>query len=250
MTEAYYDQLARYYKYFYQDWEASIRHQASILDDLIKEFFGDGAFEILDAACGIGTQSIGLAKLGYHVFASDISQVEIEYAREEATKRSLSIEFAVTDMREIQGKYHRQFDVIIACDNAIPHLLSEADILSTFKQFYDCTYPSGGCMISVRDYANMERGGTKFYPRTVHVLVDTRIVIFDLWQFDGDFYEITTYIVEDSKNSLAKTTVLRGGRYYCVTIAELKKLLKQSGFSRVEILRDRFFQPLIIGVKS
>ena len=30
-----------------------------------------------------------------------------------------------------------------------------------------------------------------------HEVVGGRIVIFDLWEFDGDFYDITTYVMED-----------------------------------------------------
>ncbi len=250
MTEKYYDQLAPYYKYIYQDWEASIKHQANILNRVIKEYFGEQVDDILDVACGIGTQTIGLAEIGYHMVASDISSKEIDQAKLEASNRGLQIEFDVVDMRDIQSKYKRQFDVILACDNAIPHLLNDADILSTFKGFCSCIVRNGGCIISVRDYADMERGGTRFYPRTVHVTNDKRIVIFDLWQFDGDYYDITTYIVEDNLNKPAKTVVSQGGKYYCITIVKLEKLLKKAGFSRVEILRDKFFQPLLLGVKS
>ena len=42
-----------------------------MLDEIIHETWGDKVSEVLDAACGIGTQSLGLAKLGYQVTASD-----------------------------------------------------------------------------------------------------------------------------------------------------------------------------------
>ena len=250
MTETYYDQLTPYYKYVYQDWEASIKHQAEILNNVIKEYFGQQVCNIRDVACGIGTQSIGLSKLGYRIEASDISPVEIDQAKKEASKRGLEIEFNVADMRDLHSQCKRQYDVIIACDNAIPHLLNDADILSTFKGFYNCIAPNGGCMISVRDYANMERGGTRFFPRKVHITNDNRIVIFDLWQFDGDYYDITTYIIDDRSNEPAKTVISSGGRYYCITIDKLNQLLRSAGFSRVEILTDIYFQPLLVGIKN
>jgi hypothetical protein len=37
-----------------------VERQASILDGIIREYFGGNVKSILDAACGIGTQSIGL----------------------------------------------------------------------------------------------------------------------------------------------------------------------------------------------
>ena len=141
MTEAYYNSLAPYYKLIYADWEASVQRQASALDGIIREFFGENVHHILDAACGIGTQSIGLAQVGHTVIASDISSAAIEHARTEASTRGLSIEFRLADMRQLWQVHQRQFDVVIACDNAVPHLLSDDDILQAFEQFYQCTVP-------------------------------------------------------------------------------------------------------------
>ena len=250
MTEAYYDSLAPYYKFIYQDWEASVKRQAAALDSVIREFFGPNARHVLDAACGIGTQSIGLAELGYALTASDISAAAIEQARTAAAQRGLNVEFCRADMRQLWPVHQQQFDVVMACDNAVPHLLSEAEIYQAFEQFFHCTTPEGGCIISVRDYASMQRGGTQLYPRLTHEVEAGRLVIFDLWEFEGDYYDLTTYIVEDKGQPTAQASVVRGGRYYCVTIARLEELLKQAGFQRVLTLAERFFQPLIIGLKS
>jgi SAM-dependent methyltransferase len=250
MLESFYDQLAPYYKYLHQDWEASVVRQASVLAGVIREFFGEPPHKILDAACGIGTQSIGLARLGYQVTASDISAGEIEKAREEAVKRGLAIDFKVADMRQLASTYSAKFDLIIACDNAIPHLLSDAEIVQAFEQFHACTTAHGGCIISVRDYETMERGGRKFYPRLVQDLPGGKLLIFDVWEFDGDFYDISMYFLEDRGDMEAIAKIIRGGRYYCVTIPTLEKLLMQAGFKRVVTLRDRFFQPLLVGIKE
>ena len=181
------------------------------------------------------------------VTASDISAGEIEAARGEAHQRQLAIDFAQVDMRQVWDHYACPFDVVLACDNAIPHLLSDAEILHTFEQFYQCTRPGGGCMISVRDYATMERSGSRLYPRQVHESAQGRVVIFDYWAFDGDYYEMTTYVVEDKGQAEATTHVMRGGRYYCISTARLEALMTQAGFFKVNTLRERFFQPLIVG---
>ena len=250
MVEGYYDHLAPFYRYLFPDWEKSILWQAQVLDGVIREHFGPQARSILDAACGIGTQSIGLAQLGYQVVASDISAAELELASQEALKRSLSLQFVQADMRRLRDFHNGMFDIVIACDNAIPHLLSEADILSAFGQFYACTTEAGGCIISVRDYANMELGGRKFYPRTVHQTPEGRVILFDIWEFEGDYYDFTTYIVDDQGEAGTRTHAIRGGRYYCVTIATLERLLGEAGFQHVQILRDKFYQPILVGLKS
>ncbi len=250
MVESYYDQLAPFYRYLFLDWEKSVVWHAQVLDSVIREFFGPQARRILDAACGIGTQSIGLAQLGYHVTASDISAAALELARKEAAIRSLSLQFAIADMRELGHVHQGMFDIVIACDNAIPHLLSEDDILLAFQQFHACTTEDGGCIVSVRDYAVMDLGGRKYYPRTIHQTPEGRVILFDIWEFDGAYYDFTTYIVEDRGEAVAGTHVIRGGRYYCVAIATLERLLGEAGFQRVAILREKYHQPILVGLKN
>lgn len=250
VLETYYDDLAQYYKYIYVDWDASIQRQAKLLDSVIREYFGDSIERILDAACGIGTQSIGLAQLGYSVTASDISAGELELARNEAIKREVNIEFKLADMRNVSDTYSDKFDLVIACDNAVPHLLSDDEITQAFREFYRCTTAQGGCLISVRDYANIERKGRRLNPRTVHDTQDGKLVLFDLWEFDGNYYDFTTYAVLDRGNGNADTHVIPGGRYYCVTIPKLESLMKRAGFEKVVILNERFFQPLILAKKA
>jgi len=252
MIESYYDALAPYYKLMYPNWEASVERQAAALDGVIRETIGEHVETILDAACGIGTQSIGLARLGYRVTASDISSKEIARAKNEALAANLPIEFQVSDMRQLWESHHREFDLVIACDNAVPHLLDDEEILRAFKQFYKSLKPDGGCIISVRDYTQFENKGKykHAYPRLVHPIDSGQLVMFDVWDFDGDLYEITTYIIEDKGESEVCTKVIRGGRYYCVQTDTLEKLFIEAGFQKVTTLGDRFFQPLIVAKKA
>ncbi len=250
MIESFYNQLSPYYKYIFQDWNASLERHAASLDGVIREYFGNDVHSVLDAACGIGTQTIGLAQKGYKLTASDISEGEIERARREASERNLDIQFCLADMRNLQQIFDVKFDLVIACDNAIPHLLSDAEIRQAFEQFYQVTSARGGCMISVRDYEAMQLGGRRLYPRQVHDTPDGRVVVFDCWDFDRDFYDITMYIVEDTGQRTATTHVIRGGRYYCVSISRLATHMREAGFKRVITLKERYFQPLLIGIKT
>jgi len=251
MTETYYNSLAPYYKFIYPDWVKSVHRQAEALDGIIREFIGETANTVLDVACGIGTQSIGLARIGYKVTASDLSFAEVEQARQEALRYAVQIEFQVADMRQVWETYQKKFDVVMACDNSVPHLLDDDEILMAFHQFYKCTKSGGCCIVTVRDYAQVERKDKQkqMYPRLVHQTDHGQVVLFDVWDFDSDYYEITTYLVDDVGKDVAQTQVLRGGKYYCVEISTLEKLFKEAGFREVNTLRDRFFQPLLIAKK-
>jgi len=252
MTDSYYNQLAPYYKFIYKDWESSVGKQAVVLDQVIREYFGNKVGRILDAACGIGTQSIGLAELGYQITGTDISSEAIRIAKKEAKIRNLEVDFTVADMKKLEQIYQDPFDLILACDNAVPHLLSKKEILKTFKGFYNGIAPGGGCLISVRDYGTIDRidQDNRLVPRLTHQVEDGRIILFDLWEFDSDKYQITTYILEDLDGKDLKTTAVRGGKYYWIEIDELEHLFLQAGFQKVITIRDRYFQPLLLAHKE
>ena len=71
---------------------------------------------ILDCACGIGTQAIGLAMLGFRVEGSDTSVASITRARREASARGVKAEFRVDDMRHLSTAPIDSYDAIIAMD--------------------------------------------------------------------------------------------------------------------------------------
>jgi 2-polyprenyl-3-methyl-5-hydroxy-6-metoxy-1,4-benzoquinol methylase len=253
MVDSFYNDLAPYYKYLFRDWDRSVDWHASVLDDVIREIGGVVGGKVLDVACGIGTQSIGLAKLGYRVTASDLSSGAIEQAQREAERHGVQIYFQVADMRQAWDNYQEQFDILIACDNSVPHLLTDDEIQKAFEQFYRCIKPGGLCIISVRDYENMERkaGERKMVPRSVTPIAGGQVVLLDVWEFyDQDHYEITMYLIDDRGGEDVVTRTFRGGRYYCVEIPNLEGIFLEAGFQAVEVLREPYFQPLLVAVKG
>ncbi len=245
-VSAFYDTLSPFYHLIYADWEASIARQARALDEIIRAAGASPPQTVLDAACGIGTQSIGLAQLGYRVTASDLSPKAVERARREATLRGLHIDFSVADMRTLAAHHRSTFDLVIACDNAVPHLLSDAEILAAFHEFCACTTPGGVCLISVRDYAAMKLEGTQVIPYGVRRDDDTRYVLFQVWEFRDRIYEVSLYLIADRGDQDCQTRVMRT-QYYAVTIDQLMQLMTQAGFQNVRRIEGQFFQPVIVG---
>jgi SAM-dependent methyltransferase len=245
-ANAFYDRLAPLYHLIYPDWEASIRSQAEGLDSLIREHWGGEKLRILDVACGIGTQALGLAALGHAMTGSDFSRAAVERAGQEAASRSLPIEFSVADMRALPSRFHGQFDLVIACDNAVPHLLSDADIRRAFEQMRACARPGGGCLITVRDYDREERAGVQMKPYGARDVGGKRYLLFQVWDFDGPIYDLAMYFVEDDGGPTCPAHVARS-RYYAVGTGTLLTLMEQAGFRDVQRVDDRFYQPVLLG---
>src|SRR5262245_33210489 len=117
-TADFYDDLAPDYHLLFADWSAAIAAQPEVLDRLITA----PAAAVLDCACGIGTQAIGLAARGHHVVASDLSPVAARRAASEAAARGLNVRALAADMRRLPFAA-AAFDVVVCVDNAIAHLM-------------------------------------------------------------------------------------------------------------------------------
>jgi SAM-dependent methyltransferase len=242
----FYDQLAPYFHLIYEDWDKSIAFQAEMLHNIIQNEWGSSAKSILDVSCGIGTQSIGLASLKYQVTASDNSPKAVSRAIKEAEARNLSITFSIRDMRDLETFHSRGFDVVICAGNSIPHLLSAGEILGALKEMYACIRSGGGCILTIRQYDNEERGKGLFKPFGIREERDTRYIIFQVWDFEGEQYNFSMYFVqEDQRSKLVETLVLRS-RYYAISPNHLLNLMEQAGFEDVKRLDDNFTHPAII----
>lgn len=247
MIKTFYDELSPVYHLIFRDWEASIERHAKILDAIIRSNWGE-ITTIVDVSCGIGTQAIGLAKLGYQVAASDLSPRAIERAKTEAKKRGLDIHFTVADMRDADAHHAKAFDLLIACDNSLPHLLSDREILHAFRAFYRCVKPGGGCLISIRNYENEARNGIQVTPYEVRVVRGVRYVIVQTWEFHGDIYDLSMYFIRDDRRQ-AETKVFRS-QYYAIIVSKIMMLIRQAGFTGVRQIQSDFHQPIIVGTRS
>lgn len=249
MTASFYDKLAPFYHLLYGDWETSIRVQGQGLSKLLAELgVKNGAF-VHDAAAGIGTQTIGLLLAGYAVSASDLSEGAIARLDTELRRRCLNARTFVSDLRTLDGLASESLQAILACDNSIPHLLTDADILKAFQECYRVLEPEGLAVFSVRDYAKIERRSPDVRPYGLRVESDRRFLAVQTWEWEEEQYNLSMYLTSEFKDGTCTTEVLRS-RYYAISIERLLELLKEAGFVGVERRDDVLFQPVFFGRKN
>jgi SAM-dependent methyltransferase len=249
MTQAFYDRLALYYHLLYPNWDASVARQSRGLATVLAEFGVPVGARILDAACGIGTQTLGLAQIGYRVTASDIAPAAVERARAEAERRELQVTFAIADLRRLSEVFTGPFAAVLACDNAVPHLLSDDEIRRAFMECRRLLTSNGILMISVRDYAAIERRNPDVHSYESRTEGDCYYAAEQVWRWDGDQYALTLRLTEQHG---AGAPVIHEfeSRYYAVTLLTLERLLREAGFGVVARRDEQFFQPLLVAVNT
>jgi SAM-dependent methyltransferase len=245
----FYDELAPLYHLIFEDWDTSIRRQGLRLSAIIKSEWPSHQ-TVLDVSCGIGTQAIALAMNDFTVTASDLSSKAIERAKAEAARRDQSIKFSVCDMRTANKHHGTGFDLVMSCDNSIPHLLNDSEITLALRQMFSCLRSGGGCLLTVRDYDLEARGTNIVKPYGARIENGKRYVAFQVWDFQGDVYDLTIFFVEEDISSKAVTTRAMRARYYAIGTDKLMNLMREVGFSNLRRLDDVFYQPVLVGTRT
>jgi hypothetical protein len=138
---------------------------------------------------------------------------------------------------------------VISCDNSITHLLTDQEILLALEQFLCCTRPGGGCLLTVRDYDKEERGRGLIKPYAVREEAGRKYVILQVWDFEGDHYDLSFYIIdEDPVAGTAETHVFKS-RYYAVSPVRILQLMEQAGYCEVRRVDGDFYQPILVGTR-
>ena len=249
ITQTFYDNLASQYDKLFLDRQSTTQEHAVLLDRLFRDHGVHKSARILDCACGIGTQAIGLAALVYDVTASDISTGEIAEAKERAAKNDVQIRFETADFCALSETFPEPFDIVIAMDNALPHMLSSSALESAIKSIVNQIAEGGLFVASIRDYDALLKDKPPYSPPYIHKTDKGQRVSFQTWTWDGDHYKLTQYIIDDE-------TALQVSKFECEYRAtrreEMTNLLLSHGCSKVEWLfpeETAFYQPIVVAKK-
>ena len=249
IIQTFYDQLAAPYDKLFADWRSTTREQAALLDKLLRENGKARGARILDCACGIGTQAIGLAELGYDVTASDISKAELEQARQRAAACGVEISFVRADFRALRETFDETFDVVMAMDNALPHMLTHDDLKSAVESMVDRLVPNGLLVASIRDYDALLESKPPYSPPYIHKTEKGQRVSFQTWDWEGEHYRLVQYIIEDDGVPQVSKFACE---YRATRREELTQLLLAAGCREATWLfpeETDFYQPMIVAKK-
>ena len=248
ITQTFYDHLASQYDKLFQDWQSTTREQAVILEKLFQEYGFDRTANILDCACGIGTQAIGLAALGYSVTASDISEGELAQAKVRAADNYVSIRFARADFCALSETFTEQFDIVICMDNALPHMLSKSALETAIRSITNQMAAGGILVASIRDYDALLLEKPPYSPPYIHKTEQGQRVSFQTWTWENEGYKLTQYIIDDEGAlQISKFDC----EYRAVRRQELTDMLMANGCSVEWKFPEEtgFYQPIVMAKK-
>ena len=229
----FYDNIATKYHWFFSSWDNIMDKQMKELVPILKNH---NVHRILDCACGTGLQSIGLAKEGFSVIGSDLSEKMLEIARENAKKNGIKdVGFLQSDFREIRSKVNNCFDAVICMGNSIPHLMQNSEILEAFKNIYDCLKEGGIAVFDIRNYDDMLIKKQKFLPMRINDEKDGKTVsVLYVFDYLDDLIRFNiVYLIEDKSTGI-KNMEVEVIDYNPIKSELFTYLLKETGFINIE----------------
>jgi SAM-dependent methyltransferase len=252
-TRAFYDSLADTYDLIYADWDASIRRQAESLDAILTAAGVPRAAAVLDCACGIGTQALGLAALGRPLTGTDSSCRAVRRARETARRRSLSILLAAADLRALPFP-DGTFAAVVCADNSLPHLVDPSDLAAGLAEIARVLRPGGTLVASTRDYDADRHVRPGSAAPSVRTTPTGRVITFQLWHWhdDGERYDLEHFQLEESGHADWRVH-RRTTTYWALTREQLNRASSTAGFTSSDWYdpeQTGFFQPVLVAKRT
>jgi glycine/sarcosine N-methyltransferase len=247
MGEAFYDELAEFYHLMFEDWNRSIATQAAAIGPILERYTGKASPYVLDCACGIGTQTLGLAQRGHILVGSDLSRAAVARASKEAQRRNLDVTFHVADMRTLSTVPEAGFDAVLVADNALPHLLSQSDLERAVKGMAEKLKDSGILLATIRDYDHLISTRPTMQPPAFY---EQRFV-HQVWRWEEEQYELHVYLMLQTESEWRVKHFV--SRYRALQRQELNLALQSAGFTDIQWLEPgstSFYQPIVVATKT
>ncbi len=248
----FYERLAPDYHLIFADWQASVRRQGAVLDGVIRARLGAPPLSVLDCSCGIGTQAIGLALRGYTVHATDLSPAAVARAEREAVALGATITSSIADLRTLDRQVAGTFDVVLSCDNSLPHLLGDDDLSLAARGMWAKLRPGGLLLASIRDYDRLAAERPQSTTPAIHDGPGGKRVTFQLWEWDLDTpsYTLRLFILEEADGEWRTTHAAT--RYRALLRGELDSILHGAGFTDIRWHSPEesgYYQPIVTARK-
>lgn len=210
----------------YQAW-------AQFYHTLISQY-GIPRGKVCECACGTGSITIQLSRMGYQMTGVDLSPDMLFEASQKARKCGAMIPFVKQDMRTLH--LHRQMDAVLCTNDGLNYLKDGDELTDFFKAAYLAVREGGGLFMDLSTPYKLENILGE------HFIGDETADIAYLWQNrysrSGAYVDMNLAIFVRQQDE----TYLRIGetqRQYAHSAEQLAGLMEAVGFTDIRLFADK-----------
>lgn len=246
-VKTFYDQFASKFHLVFDDWDKVISEQSQTISTLIQKITPKTEISLWDCTCGVGTQILWLAQLGYSMTGTDMSSFSIQRAKQEAKKRGLEIFFESHDIR-VPYNTPNYFDGVISFDNSLPHIIDIWELKTSLQNIFSRLKQGGFFIGSIRDYDKILENRESF---TLPSQVGNNI-FFQMWEWeDTDIYSMSSFLLEQQTKGYEVFT--QKTKYRAYTRQVFSELFSEVWFSSIRWIfpeESGYHQPILVAFKK
>lgn len=174
------------------DYDAMISFEKAVENkkNHLKNFLTSEMKSVADIGCGSGVDSIALASLGFKVAAFDPSAEMLKYAKSNAGRMNVKVEFQNYSADNIPKEFDEKFDLIVSLGNTFANIPKEK-FVESLKRCYNILRPNGQLLIQILNYekiladkhriVNITEGNDKYFLRFYDFLDEH--IVFNILTF-------------------------------------------------------------------
>jgi glycine/sarcosine N-methyltransferase len=234
MSQDRYEGFAERYDQFF---ETSDERDSGRIGFFRQLFLQHKTRSLLDCACGTGRDLLMFQALGLDVWGSDISESILIQARKNLAQYHLDIPLSRVDYLELNRHYDRRFDAVVCLSTAILETPHEDNVLRAFKNMYDVLNKGGILVLSQGLTDKQWQNKPRFIP-AVNTREFSRVFVIDYFE-QGARYNILDIFHTDK---LCDFKVWSIDFAHILLKDDLERLLKLSGFSRIDFFGTYSFE--------
>ena len=212
------------------DYEATVQFYMQILQ---RE--GYKPRTVVDLACGTGSVTAILAKMGYPVLGIDMSEEMLT----EAAMKTMDLEpmprFVCQKLQEL--RLPKAVDMAVCALDSLDYVTDPADCAEAIRRIYKALNPGG---IFIFDVNTPE----KLKAMDGQVFLDEDDDVYCVWrgEFDGETNICTYWMDLFQRQGKVWNRSYEEHREYAYSEEQLRVFLKDAGFTHIEVYADRRFE--------
>ena len=200
----------------------------------LMQRYGVPRGKICECACGTGSITIALSRMGYQMTGVDLSADMLFEASQKARKTGAMIPFVKQDMRTL--RLHRQMDAVLCTNDGLNYLKDSAELTDFFKAAWLALREGGGLFMDLSTPYKLEN------VLGDHFIGDETEDIAYLWQNRlnraQSYVDLNLAIFVRQKDE-TYTRIGEHQRQYLHSAELLTGLLEAVGFTNVRVFGDR-----------
>jgi len=222
----FYESIAKYYDDIFPAGKAQVSFLAKIARQPPKS--------ILDVACGTGTYSLEMAKLGHFVTAVDLDAKMIELMREKILANHLDerVRPIHGNMLALRQILNSRFDVAFCIGNSLVHLDGQEEISIFFKDIKQLLASNGHFVTQIINYDRVLEKNIKSLP-TIEVK-DKNLKFHRLYRYDNRINRVFFKTILEVEDNVTENEI----PLYPLLSEDMKTLLQNAGFTNIEMFGD------------